>query len=118
MQLYTDDKLFHGDEKENKNKTYRGYGQPVFAVADGVITEVKDGIPENIPDPTKRAVELTLERGALSHELDFRHEIVQIVLGTAAKDAVQRHYPIQCFDTMIQSITFAEDSAVEKELHL
>ncbi len=31
------------------NEMFYGYGQNVFAVADGVVVKVKDGIPENVP---------------------------------------------------------------------
>lgn len=33
----------------SENKDYPGYGADVLAVADGAITEVQDGIPENAP---------------------------------------------------------------------
>jgi len=50
---------FHtGDARENKN--YPGYGSEVIAVADGVITEALDRIPENTPGSTN-AVSITLE---------------------------------------------------------
>jgi len=54
---------FHGD---NDNANYDGYGREVYAVADGVVTEVKDGLPENKPGP-KRAVPITLETVAGNH---------------------------------------------------
>lgn len=34
------------------NASYYAYGRPVLAVADGVVTAVKDGIPENVPQQT------------------------------------------------------------------
>jgi murein DD-endopeptidase MepM/ murein hydrolase activator NlpD len=48
-----------GDEKDNKN--YRAYGEEALAVADGTVTETKDGIPENVPGEKSRAVPVTLE---------------------------------------------------------
>lgn len=39
--------FYTGDSRENKN--YPGYGSEVIAVADGVITQELDGIPENTP---------------------------------------------------------------------
>jgi hypothetical protein len=45
---------FEGDEKDNK--AYSGCGNEVLAVADGVVAATKDGIPENIPGLTSRAV--------------------------------------------------------------
>lgn len=43
------------------NESYFAYGQDILAVADGVVVEVKDGIPENVPGPQSRAVAITLE---------------------------------------------------------
>lgn len=40
-------KVFHGDSSKNEN--YYGYGAEVYAVADGVITEIQNDVPENIP---------------------------------------------------------------------
>ncbi|MFN7927846.1 MAG: M23 family metallopeptidase [Blastocatellia bacterium] len=42
------------------NTSYHAYGAEALAVADGIVTAVQDGIPENIPGPT-RAVPMTLE---------------------------------------------------------
>jgi murein DD-endopeptidase MepM/ murein hydrolase activator NlpD len=50
---------FTGDRLDNKN--YRAYGAEILAVADGVVTSIKDGIPENVPGPASRAVPITLE---------------------------------------------------------
>ena len=48
-----------GDMSQNAN--YYGYGAQAVAVADGVVVETKDGIPENTPQIKKRAVPMTLE---------------------------------------------------------
>jgi murein DD-endopeptidase len=48
-----------GDPKMNAN--YLCYGSDVIAVADGKVVAIKDGIPENMPDPTARAVEMTMD---------------------------------------------------------
>lgn len=58
-------KTFAGDEKKNEN--YFCYGQKVHAVADGVVTEVKDGIPQNVPGISSRAVPITLETVGGNH---------------------------------------------------
>lgn len=42
------------------NTSYYGYGAEVLSVADGIVTSIQDGIPENIPGPT-RAVPMTIE---------------------------------------------------------
>jgi len=65
VQLRDDGKTFQGDEKDNKN--YLAYGHEAYAVADGVVTEVKDGIPENVPGLNSRAVPITLETVGGNH---------------------------------------------------
>lgn len=50
---------YKGDAKDNKS--YRAYGSEALAVADGGVSETKDGIPQNIPGLTSRAVPITLE---------------------------------------------------------
>ena len=65
VKLRDDGKTFHDDEKDNKN--YLAYGNDALAVADGVVTEVKDGIPENVPGITSRAVPITLETVGGNH---------------------------------------------------
>ena len=59
VRLYDDGKSFQGDEKDNKN--YYAYGAEELAVAHGIVTEVRDGIPENVPGENSRAVAMTLE---------------------------------------------------------
>jgi murein DD-endopeptidase len=56
---------YHGDKLDNKN--YYAYGVEVHSVADGVVTEVKDGIPENVPTEDSRAVPITLETVGGNH---------------------------------------------------
>jgi murein DD-endopeptidase MepM/ murein hydrolase activator NlpD len=65
VRLRDDGKTYTGDEKDNKN--YYAYGTEALAVADGVVTEVKDGIPENIPGINSRAVPITLETVGGNH---------------------------------------------------
>lgn len=65
LQLNPDGKSFSGDEKDNKS--YRCYGSEALAVADGVVVATKDGIPENIPGATSRAVPITLETVGGNH---------------------------------------------------
>ncbi len=48
-----------GDREDNA--TYHIWGAEALAVADGVVADVKDGIPENVPGLQSRAVEITLE---------------------------------------------------------
>lgn len=50
---------FSGDAKDNK--THYAYGSEVLAVADATVVATRDGIPENVPGPTSRAVPITLE---------------------------------------------------------
>lgn len=65
VQLRDDGKTFQGDAKDNKN--YLAYGNEAYAVADGVVTETKDGIPENVPGVDSRAVPITLETVGGNH---------------------------------------------------
>jgi hypothetical protein len=57
IQLGDDGKAFTGDEHDNKS--YHAWDQEIHAVADGKIVEVKDGIPENVPNSGKLAVQIT-----------------------------------------------------------
>ncbi len=50
---------FSGDQL--KNESYYAHSQEAYAVADGVVALTKDGIPENVPGVTSRAVPITLE---------------------------------------------------------
>lgn len=43
------------------NASYHAHGAEVLAGADGTVAAIKDGIPENVPDPAARAVPMTLE---------------------------------------------------------
>jgi murein DD-endopeptidase MepM/ murein hydrolase activator NlpD len=52
-------RMFDGDQADNM--AYAGYGADVLAVADGVIASVRDGIPDNVPGLTSRAVPITME---------------------------------------------------------
>jgi murein DD-endopeptidase MepM/ murein hydrolase activator NlpD len=58
VQLNADGKTYQGDSEDNKN--YRAYGAEIIAVADGVVTQTKDGIPQNIPNKPP-VVPVTLE---------------------------------------------------------
>jgi biotin carboxyl carrier protein len=59
VEAYPDGKTFQGDEKDNKS--YKIYGAEIHSVADGVVTEVKDGLPQNVPNADTHAVPITLE---------------------------------------------------------
>ena len=65
VRVRPDGKTFAGDQAHNGS--YRAYGAEALAVADGVVVAVKDGIPENVPGPTSRAVPMTLETLAGNH---------------------------------------------------
>jgi murein DD-endopeptidase MepM/ murein hydrolase activator NlpD len=46
----------------------------VLAVADGRVVALKDGVPENVPDPVARAVSMTMETvGGNFVALDIGH---------------------------------------------
>jgi murein DD-endopeptidase MepM/ murein hydrolase activator NlpD/small nuclear ribonucleoprotein (snRNP)-like protein len=59
VQLNPDGKTYTGDPSDNKN--YRAYGAEIHAVADGVVTQTKDGLPQNPPGAKSLAVPLSLE---------------------------------------------------------
>ena len=54
-----DGQVFRSDPARNQNWT--PYGADVLAVADGRVVEVQDGIPENDPTASTRAVPITLK---------------------------------------------------------
>ncbi|MBB6250221.1 M23 family metallopeptidase [Nitrospirillum iridis] len=47
MKLGEDGREFSGDQASNDS--WAGYGQPILAVADGVIESIRDGLPDNVP---------------------------------------------------------------------
>ncbi|MGA8676970.1 MAG: M23 family metallopeptidase [Candidatus Acidiferrales bacterium] len=59
VQLNADGKTYTGDPSDNKN--YQAYGAEIHAVADGVVTQTKDGLPQNTPGAKSLAVPLSLE---------------------------------------------------------
>jgi murein DD-endopeptidase len=65
LRMGADGKSYTGDPKDNKS--YHAYGSDVLAVADGVVVAVKDGIPENVPGISSRAVPITLETVGGNH---------------------------------------------------
>ncbi len=54
-----DGQAFHGDPSKNAN--WYPYGAEVLAVANAVVVDVKDGIPENDPTADEKAVPITIE---------------------------------------------------------
>ena len=60
-----DHRTFTGDRLNNAS--YHAYGQDALAVGNGIVVAVKDGIPENIPGATSRAVPITLETVGGNH---------------------------------------------------
>lgn len=65
VKLGNDGQTYHGDKLDNKN--YYAFGSDALAVADGIVTEVKDGIPLNVPGINSRAVPITLETVGGNH---------------------------------------------------
>jgi murein DD-endopeptidase len=65
VRVYPDGKTYKGDPSDNKN--YRAYGMEIHAVADGVVTQVGDGIPQNTPGAKSLAVPITLETISGNH---------------------------------------------------
>ena len=65
VQLGDNGQTFTGDRLKNQN--YRCYGVEALAVGSGTVSAIKDGIPENIPGPTSRAVPITIETVGGNH---------------------------------------------------
>jgi small nuclear ribonucleoprotein (snRNP)-like protein len=59
VEVYPDGKTYQGDPLDNKN--YKIYGSEIHSVADGVVTETKDGLPQNVPNAEKMAVPINFE---------------------------------------------------------
>jgi murein DD-endopeptidase MepM/ murein hydrolase activator NlpD len=59
VEVYPDGKTYQGDPLDNKN--YKIYGSEIHSVADGVVTETKDGLPQNVPNAEKMAVPIDFE---------------------------------------------------------
>jgi murein DD-endopeptidase MepM/ murein hydrolase activator NlpD len=56
--LNDEGRSWSGDELDNAS--YHGYGAELLAVADGTVVDVKDGLPENVPGLTSRAIPITM----------------------------------------------------------
>jgi murein DD-endopeptidase MepM/ murein hydrolase activator NlpD len=65
VQLREDGKTWTGDQLKNEN--YRCYGAEALAVANATVVAIKDGIPQNVPGATSRAVPITLETVGGNH---------------------------------------------------
>jgi hypothetical protein len=62
----------HGDPSKNEN--YYDYGTPLLAVADGIVVETKDSIPQNVPGANSRAVPITMVTVGGNHvAIDIGH---------------------------------------------
>jgi murein DD-endopeptidase MepM/ murein hydrolase activator NlpD len=59
VRLFDNGRTWRDDQLVNDN--YSCYGADVLAVADGVVVSTKNGIPENVPGISSRAVPITLE---------------------------------------------------------
>jgi murein DD-endopeptidase MepM/ murein hydrolase activator NlpD len=68
VQIDAKEQTFAGDRLDNKS--YHAYGTEILAVADGVISSTKDGIPQNVPGADSRALPITLETIAGNHIIE------------------------------------------------
>jgi hypothetical protein len=62
MRLGPDKRLFHGDSKSNAN--FYSYGAEVLAVADARVSDLKDGITENVGSTERSDRAITLDNVA------------------------------------------------------
>jgi murein DD-endopeptidase len=65
VQIGEDNKTYRGDAKDNHS--YHCFGVDALAVGDGLVVELKDGIPENTPNAASMAVPITLATIAGNH---------------------------------------------------
>jgi murein DD-endopeptidase len=65
LQVDEQGNTFKGDRSKNAN--FIAYGKEALAVADGIVVQTKDGIPENTGGPLSRAVPVTLETVGGNH---------------------------------------------------
>lgn len=65
VKLGEGNRTFTGDSLDNAS--YHAEGNDALAVANGTVVAVKDGIPENVPGITSRAVPITLETVGGNH---------------------------------------------------
>ena len=73
MRLGPDGCLFHGDSKSNAN--FYGYGAEVLAVADGRVSDLKDGLPDNAGSTERSDRVTTLDNIVGNYViLDLGHE--------------------------------------------
>jgi Peptidase family M23 len=68
VQIGSDGETHTGDPADNKN--YHAYGAEIRAVAGGLITEVKDGLPQNVPGANSRAIPITLDTVGGNHVIE------------------------------------------------
>jgi hypothetical protein len=68
VQLGADGNTYTGDKSQNSS--YHAWDQEIHAVGDGKVVEVKDGIPENVPNSGKIAVPITYETLAGNHIIE------------------------------------------------
>jgi Peptidase family M23 len=64
VQFGSDNKTYTGNSKDNRS--YHCFGLEAYAVADATVVEVKDGLPENVPNE-KPAVPINFETVAGNH---------------------------------------------------
>jgi hypothetical protein len=73
MRLGPDGRLFHRDSKVNTN--FYGYGAEVLAVGDGRISDLKDGLPDNLGGTERNNRVITLDNIVGNYViLDLGHE--------------------------------------------
>ena len=66
MRLGPDGRLFHGDAKSDDN--FYGYGAEVLAVADARVSDLRDGLPDNV-GATERSSRVVTVDSAVGNDL-------------------------------------------------
>jgi murein DD-endopeptidase MepM/ murein hydrolase activator NlpD len=115
----------HDDVSRNEN--WWGYGEPVLAVADGEVTDVRDGISENTPRvlptdvtldniagnyvivriaPDQYATFAHLQNGSIkvrSHQRVARGEVLALLGNTGNATAPHLHFQLSNANSVLQS---------------
>jgi murein DD-endopeptidase MepM/ murein hydrolase activator NlpD len=68
VELGADGKTYTGAMDDNVS--YHAYNLEIHAAADGKIVEIKDGLPENVPNSSKFAIPITDETVAGNHVIE------------------------------------------------
>ena len=77
IRLNKEGRFLKGDRTKNEN--HFSYGLEVLAVADGIVLEVQDGIPDNVPEAQEMAIKMTRSNSTGNHVvLDIGNDVTAV----------------------------------------